>query len=75
MNRRDELIQKHVNKSGLRGKIDAMCISCIYDEVGGKGSWRQQVENCTVTVCPLYDVRPKSTGKASKSGPESENAA
>jgi len=28
----------------------------------GKGSWRQQVENCTSISCPLYGVRPKSAG-------------
>jgi len=57
--RRQELIDKHVAKPGLRGKIDAHCISCVYEQSNG-GTWRQQVELCTVTVCPLYGVRPTS---------------
>ena len=62
MSRRDELITKHVQKKGLRGKVDAHCISCVYDEAN-KGTWRQQIEWCTVTTCPLYSVR-KMTLKA-----------
>ena len=60
MSRRDELIAKHSGKAGLRGKVNAMCISCIYDEVGGKGTWKQQVSACTVESCPLWEVRPQS---------------
>ena len=44
----------------LRAAINAMCKSCIYDAVGGRGTWRQQVEACTAPHCPLYAVRPKS---------------
>jgi hypothetical protein len=29
--------------------------------IGGKGSWRQQVGNCTSISCPLYAVRPRPT--------------
>lgn len=63
MNRRDELIAKHAKKTGLRGKVDAHCISCIYDETPGNGSWRQQTEACTVLKCPLWPVRPVSVKK------------
>jgi hypothetical protein len=63
MNRRDALIDKHQSKAGLRGKIDAMCISCVYEE-GQGGTWAQQIEACTVTKCPLFSVRRRSsTGK------------
>ena len=57
--RRQELIDKHVSKPGLRGKIDAHCISCVYERSNG-GTWRQQVEQCCVPSCPLYSVRAMS---------------
>ena len=42
----------------LRKRIDNMCRSCLHDPIGGNGSWRNQVANCTSKSCPLYDVRP-----------------
>jgi len=42
--------------------IDNHCKNCIYDPYAG-GTWRQQVEECTVTDCALYKYRPKSTVK------------
>ena len=56
------LIAQKVAKPGLRHKIDAYCISCIYDEKG-EGNWRQQVTACLVTDCPLFSVRPTSKGR------------
>ena len=56
------LIRKHTNKVGLRGKIDAKCIECIYDPYE-PGTWRKQVEECTSPSCPLYPVRAKSEAK------------
>jgi len=47
-------------KLSLRGAINAACKECIYDDKGGAGSWRQQVEACTVFKCALYPVRPIS---------------
>jgi hypothetical protein len=47
----------------LRASIDAKCRDCIYDDAE-PGGWRQQVEACTVTACPLYEVRCRS--KAAK---------
>ena len=58
--RRLDLIAKEGSKAGLRGKINAKCIECVYDPLGGDGSWRQQVQNCLGTDCPLYPVRPLS---------------
>ncbi len=49
-------------KPSMRGAINAMCKRCLYDPIGGRGSWRQQVEACTVTDCPLYPLRPTSRG-------------
>ena len=45
----------------LRRSINEYCKSCIYDPHSGLGTWRQQVEGCTVIKCELYAVRPRST--------------
>lgn len=54
-------------RPGLRASINAMCKGCIYDPIGGKGTWRQQVEACTAKQCPLYPVRPVSASEATDS--------
>ena len=58
--RRDALIARLAGKAGLRGKIDAKCVECVYDPTAGDGNWRQQVEACCGYSCPLYGVRAKS---------------
>jgi len=50
--------EKLANSTGLRARVNLMCKDCIYDEKA-PGSWRKQVQNCTVTLCPLYEVRPQ----------------
>jgi len=57
---RDELITRHTEKAGFRGKINAKCIECIYDPYQ-QGSWRYQVEKCTCPGCPLFLIRPTSS--------------
>jgi len=54
------------SKPGLRSKIDANCLWCSYDPLD-LGAWRQQVERCEVTNCPLYRVRPRSSSKSCES--------
>lgn len=44
----------------LREAIDRKCRDCVYDPCS-PGSWRQQVTLCTVDLCPLHHVRPKTT--------------
>ena len=44
--------------SSLRRLINVNCKSCIYDPEA-KGSWRRQVEGCTVNKCAFWLVRPK----------------
>jgi hypothetical protein len=39
--------------------VDNYCKECIYDETQS-GTWRKQVEECTHTKCPLYEVRPRT---------------
>lgn len=47
-------------KPGFRAAINAKCKDCTYDPLG-RGTWRQQVEGCGVTGCPLYPLRPRPT--------------
>lgn len=54
------LIEREMAKPGLRGRINAKCVDCIYDPFSGGGNWRQQVTACTATACPLYDARPQT---------------
>ena len=58
--RRQDLIARHIKRPGIKGKVIAKCIECIFDDIGGNGTWRQQVEACTATACPLWSVRPIS---------------
>jgi len=51
----------------LRKAINDKCKSCIYDPLAG-GTWRKQVEECTVTLCPLHPVRPKTQAKRKGKG-------
>ena len=44
---------------GLRARVNAKCVECIYDEYQ-PGTWRAQVEKCTSSTCPLFPVRPRS---------------
>lgn len=47
------------SRPSLRSAIDRMCKSCIYDERGGYGTWREQVRKCTARDCALFLVRPQ----------------
>lgn len=46
-------------RPSFRQVINAKCKQCIYDPAD-RGTWRQQVEGCTVTVCALWPLRPLS---------------
>ena len=67
MSKRDDhrsaVIERLTNKAGLRPKIDAFCVECIYDPYS-EGTWRNQVAECTAPSCPLFTVRPKANGKS-----------
>lgn len=39
--------------------INEKCRDCICDTLD-KGTWREQVEACPDTACPLYSFRPLS---------------
>lgn len=55
--------------ASFRKAIDNKCRDCIYDP-HAPGTWRQQVEACEVTSCPLHPVRPRSSTRLS---PEAYN--
>ncbi len=42
----------------LRSAVNRKCKECLYDS-GERGGWRQQIEACTSSSCPLFNVRPK----------------
>ena len=41
----------------LRKAANEMCKACIYDKEAA-GTWLEQVEQCKMDTCPLYDHRP-----------------
>lgn len=41
----------------LRLLIEAKCRDCTYHPTNG-GTWREQIEACSVQACPLWTVRP-----------------
>jgi hypothetical protein len=61
--------------ASLKKAIEEKCKDCIYDDTknSGLGSWRQQVEACPCTDCPLWPVRPvtvktRNANRKSKGG-------
>jgi hypothetical protein len=40
--------------------LNEKCKQCIYDPEFG-GTWREQVENCTTSSCPIWQHRPKTS--------------
>lgn len=42
----------------LRKAINAKCKECIYDPIGGTGTWKKQVFECKSKSCPLWPYRP-----------------
>ena len=49
-----------MKKLSPKQAIKAKCKECIYDPIGGNGTWVEQIEGCTSYSCPLYDLRPLS---------------
>ena len=47
-----------MSRLSLRAAINAMCKSCLYDPGNGNGGWREQVQGCSSSNCPLHPVRP-----------------
>ena len=60
---KNTLIERLKNKAGLRGRVDAHCVQCVYDPAV-EGTWRQQVEACEVLGCPLWEVRARSRSES-----------
>jgi len=47
-------------KSEWQRRVAEKCRECIYDQFGGMGTWRQQIEACASVSCPLHPIRPVS---------------
>jgi transposase-like protein len=45
-------------RPSMRKAINDKCKECIYDPIGGNGTWVQQVRDCTSPECPLFGLRP-----------------
>lgn len=43
--------------ASLKKCIEEKCRECTYDPYI-PGSWRSQVQDCTIKKCPLWEVRP-----------------
>jgi len=65
MNKGLEAARKAPRKKrpSMRKAINGMCKECCYDPLSGLGTWRQQTEGCTSNDCPLYELRPLTSGK------------
>ena len=61
---KSRVITRESAKPGMRGKVNAKCVECIYDDLGGNGTWRKQTEACVAVECPLWPIRPVSSGEA-----------
>jgi hypothetical protein len=60
-------------RPGWRKAIDAKCKDCGYDPFD-VGAWREQVERCTCTDCPLFPLRPRSFAAGASSSEGNPNA-
>jgi len=58
---KDQIISKLLLKPGIRPRIDAHCVQCIYDEQA-TGSYKQQVWGCSVNQCVFHPVRLRPRG-------------
>jgi hypothetical protein len=64
MNTSLEQPQAVTKRPSMRKAINEMCKACIYDPIGGRGTWRQQTEACPTISCPLWPLRPISRTEA-----------
>lgn len=53
---KERTIARLVKRGGLRNLIYAKCVDCIFDQTC-KGTHVQQIRECSVTDCPLYNQR------------------
>jgi len=54
--------------ASLRKAINEKCKDCIYDPIGGNGTWLKQAADCTAFTCPLHTVRPTLRDRSIKEG-------
>lgn len=51
-----------MSKPSYRKQVNEFCKQCIYDKTD-EGTWREQVQRCTAKDCPLFNLRPLTTGE------------
>ena len=51
------MIRVKAKQVSWRNAVNEKCKDCIYDEYG-EGTWKAQVEACSMPDCPLYTIRP-----------------
>lgn len=56
-------------KSIYVNAVDMKCAECVYDPIGGPGTWREQVKNCRGYTCPLYPIRSLPHGQKHAENP------
>ena len=49
-----------IDMASYKQAVYRKCKECIYDPDGGNGKWREQVDACTSSKCPLFQVRPRT---------------
>ena len=58
---KDQIISRLWLTPGIRPRVDANCVQCIYDEQA-IGSYKQQVWGCSVKQCVFHPVRLRPRG-------------
>ena len=58
---KDQIISRLLLKPGIRPRVDAHCVQCIYDEQA-IGTYKQQVWGCLVDQCVFHSVRLRPRG-------------
>lgn len=57
--------QQGPTMASLKSAIRAKCKDCTYDQLAG-GTYLQQIEDCRITRCPLWPVRPMTVATITK---------
>jgi len=57
-------------KISAQKAINLKCKECIYDPIGGGGTWREQIAGCTSYSCPLFNHRPVDVNTKKKQDSE-----
>lgn len=65
-----EALKNRLPRPSMRQAINAKCRECIYDPIGGRGTWREQVGDCVSANCALHPLRPMPSKRKEDDGTE-----